>query len=77
MTKRFATIPEVAELLGVSISTVRRMIAADCFPVHRFGRQIRIERFDLTRFIEACRAAQSGENVSIKDSGSYTQGKLW
>ena len=55
MSNRFASIPEVADLLVVSVTTVRRMIAAGDFPVHRIGRQIRIDSHDLARFIEGTR----------------------
>ena len=58
MTKRFATIPEVANLLVVSVSTVRRRIADGEIPVHRIGRQIRIDLHDLNRFINGCRESE-------------------
>ena len=55
MNKRFLSIPEVADLLIVSVSTVRRMIKAEAFRTHRFGRQIRVDRHDLERFVDQSR----------------------
>jgi excisionase family DNA binding protein len=41
----------VAEVLGVSTKTVRRMIADGRIPVLRVGRGIRVRAADLTRLI--------------------------
>ena len=71
MTKPFASLPEVAELFGVSISTVRRRIAAGEIRVHRFGRQLRVERFDLARYIEQSRAS---DTVVIGDEADDANG---
>jgi excisionase family DNA binding protein len=46
-------IPAVAETLGVSERTVRRMIADGRIPVLRVGRGIRIRAADLTRLINS------------------------
>jgi excisionase family DNA binding protein len=43
----FLTVQDVADLLGMSIRTVRRMIATGELPVYRFGRSIRIAESDL------------------------------
>jgi excisionase family DNA binding protein len=43
----FLTVQDVAELLGMSIKTVRRMMAAGELPFYRFGRSIRIAEIDL------------------------------
>jgi excisionase family DNA binding protein len=69
MSNRFASIPEVARLLVVSVTTVRRMIAARKFPIHRFGRQIRIDRHDLARFVEGTREV-SFEEIDMGDDAS-------
>ncbi len=61
MNKRFATIPQVADLLVVSVATVRRRIADGKIPVHRVGRQIRIDLYDLNRFINGCRESDNGQ----------------
>jgi excisionase family DNA binding protein len=74
MHKRFASIAEVADLLGVSVSTVRRRIAGDEIRVHRVGRQIRIERSDLNRFIEGCRYTNA-DHVVIGDEAEYDADK--
>jgi excisionase family DNA binding protein len=44
-------IPAVAETLGVSERTIRRMIADGRIPVLRVGRGIRVRAADLTRLI--------------------------
>ena len=45
------TVAEVADLLKVSIKTLRRWIDADELVAHRFGRQLRITESDLAAFI--------------------------
>jgi len=52
----FLTVQEVAELLGVSIKTVRRVIAAGELPFCRFGRCIRIAESDLINFAKIKRS---------------------
>lgn len=53
---RFYTVDQVADLLEVSIRTVRRWIVEGDLPAHRFGRQVRISETDLKVFVERCRA---------------------
>ena len=50
MLPRFYTVPDVAELLRVSVKTVRRWIEDDELSVHRFNRRIRISEIDLCKF---------------------------
>ena len=38
------TIPEVADLLRLSVRQVRRMVATGDLPVLRFGRSVRVSR---------------------------------
>jgi excisionase family DNA binding protein len=45
------TVAEVADLLKVSIKTVRRWIDADELVAHRLGRQLRITESDLSAFL--------------------------
>lgn len=45
------TVAEVANLLKVSIKTVRRWIDADELVAHRLGRQLRITESDLSAFL--------------------------
>ncbi len=47
----------VALRLGVSLRTVRRLIAAGALPVHRIGRAVRVSEDDLARFLAARRHA--------------------
>jgi excisionase family DNA binding protein len=47
---RFLTIKDVAERLGLSTKTVRRLIERGELRVHRFGRSIRISEEDYNTF---------------------------
>lgn len=52
------TIPEAADVLRVSISTLRGWISAGTGPrTVRIGRLVRIDRKDLERFIEGAKDA--------------------
>ena len=48
---------QAADILGISTSTVRRLICKRALPAARIGGQIRIDRADLARFIAASRLA--------------------
>lgn len=58
-TARMLTQSDVAELLGISLSTLRRRIADGTLRVHRIGRAVRVSEADLVAFLEASR----GETV--------------
>jgi excisionase family DNA binding protein len=47
----FYTIGQVAEALSVSTRTVRRWIADDALPAHRFGAVVRISDIDFRAFV--------------------------
>jgi excisionase family DNA binding protein len=47
----FYTIPEVAELARVSVTTVRRHARAGSLVVSRVGKQIRISKIELKRYL--------------------------
>lgn len=49
--KTFYSVRETAEHLGVHEKTIRRWIASGLMPAHRLGRQWRIARADLERFL--------------------------
>lgn len=49
---RLLTLPEVAEYLGVSAKTVRRLLGRG-LPCVRLGRVVRFRQADLLRFVEA------------------------
>ena len=53
----FLTLKEAADVLEVSLSTARRLVASGSLPSSRYGRLsvIRIERRDLIEFLEASR----------------------
>jgi excisionase family DNA binding protein len=53
---RFYTVAQVAELLGVSIRSVRRWIAQGDLRAYRFGRQVRISETDLRLFVDEGRS---------------------
>jgi excisionase family DNA binding protein len=50
--KRFLSVNDVAEELGVSTKHVRRMIARGDLRIYRFGKVIRIARDDLDRDVD-------------------------
>jgi excisionase family DNA binding protein len=56
-TSSFVTLREAAPVLGVSLSTARRLVASGALPSSRYGplSVIRIERRDLIEFLEASR----------------------
>jgi excisionase family DNA binding protein len=64
MTRRERTsisVQEVADILGVSVSTIRRLLAERAFPnAFRVGRQIRIPRIDVDAFQVRERLSMSG-----------------
>jgi excisionase family DNA binding protein len=48
---RLLTAAEIAELLGLSVKTVRRWIAQGELHAHQFGRQVRVSEDDLLSFL--------------------------
>ncbi len=48
---RLLSLEETCEILGCSMKTLRRLIAAKTLPVVRLGRLIRVHPEDLTRLI--------------------------
>ena len=50
---RLLTLPQVAEVLAVSESTIKRMVARRRMPCVRIGRQIRFLPGDVFRWLEA------------------------
>lgn len=52
--RKYATVTETAEALGVSVPTIRRLIATDRLPVPyvRVGAQIRVSRPALDRLLD-------------------------
>jgi excisionase family DNA binding protein len=49
---RLLQLKEVAEILAVSVKTVRRAISAGDLPIHRFGRLLRISENDLAAYVD-------------------------
>jgi len=54
-TPAFLTVEAAAELLGLSLATVRRAIRNGDLQVHRFGRAIRISRESFETYIDKSR----------------------
>ncbi len=54
MDKPYLTVDEIADMLQVSIDTVRNWInrKKDPLPAFKLGREWRVERVDLERFIQ-------------------------
>ena len=53
---RMMTLRDVADILEVSIATLRRRIAEGALRVHRIGRTIRVSEADLGAFLAASRS---------------------
>lgn len=47
------TVEQIAELLKVSVPTVRRLVASNAIPFHRFGRQIRFVRDEVLKAVRS------------------------
>lgn len=59
------TLPQVADRLQVSMSTVRRRIAAGELPVVAIGRNYRVRPADLDRYIETHVTAEPGKQGAV------------
>jgi excisionase family DNA binding protein len=57
---RLYSVAHMADQLGVSQKTVRRMIADGRLPACRIGRQLRISEHDLAAFIARSRFSRGG-----------------
>lgn len=55
---RMLSLSDVAELLGISLSTLRRRVADGMLRVHRIGRARRVSEQDLRAFLAACRGEE-------------------
>lgn len=55
---RMFSLSEIADLIGVSVSTVRRRIDEGALRVHRIGRVRRVSEQDLMAFLTACREGE-------------------
>jgi excisionase family DNA binding protein len=55
------TAADVAEILQLSVRTVRRLIAENKLPIVRIGRRVRMRGEDLRSFVDA--AANRGQEV--------------
>jgi excisionase family DNA binding protein len=57
---RLLSVFEVADRLGVSVKTVRRMAARGDLPAHRIGRLLRVSEEDLGALLSAARSYHVG-----------------
>lgn len=49
--QQFFSIADVAEALGLSTKTVRRLVAAGALKAHKIGKQLRISDYDYRAFV--------------------------
>jgi excisionase family DNA binding protein len=71
--KKLLTIPEVAEILGISESTAKIWASRRIFPVVKVGRLVRISPYALQEWIEK----NTEENVEdVSNSGRRNHQKL-
>jgi excisionase family DNA binding protein len=52
---RYLTIDQAAELLGMSVRYVRRLVAERRIAFHKYGRSVRLAESDLVAFAESGR----------------------
>ena len=58
MTTALIKKPEAADLLGISVRTLEKMIARGSLPAYRVGpKSVRLRREDIDEYLEAHRAA--------------------
>jgi len=67
--ERLLTVADVAEILRLSVRTVRRLIAEDELKVIRVGRSVRVQAEDLRSFIDASRQERPGGAVNDQCEG--------
>jgi excisionase family DNA binding protein len=53
--KRFLSLRDVADELGISERSAWRLVEQGELPVHQFGASTRVKREDLDAYIERCR----------------------
>lgn len=53
----FATIEECSELVGLSVSTLRKMCMRKQIPFHKFGSRVRFYKPDLVKWMKDNKAA--------------------
>jgi excisionase family DNA binding protein len=51
VNERLLTLTETADLLGVSVATVKRRVRAGAVPVFRDGKIVRVRECDLRRYV--------------------------
>ena len=75
---RLLTMHQVAELLCVSLRTVKRLLARGELPVVRVGRLVRVREDDLRRFMANRERVCVGPGASRGDARSLGSGeRLW
>ena len=61
-------IKDVAELLGVSETTIRRWLAEGIIPAYRLNHQFRFSREEIQNWVMSCRMNRTNEeDASSKD----------
>jgi len=58
LEKEFYDTRELADLLGVAVITVRRLVDRGDLPYYRVGRQKRFRREDVEAYLDSVRVAQ-------------------
>lgn len=77
MTPRLLTLDDAANLLGVSRSTVERLIRAGRLPVVRIGRLVRIDEADLRPFVLGAKERYGVISAGSSPAGVTVKGRLW
>ncbi len=79
MSEPLLRLPEAAAELSVSLSTVKRLVAAGELPVVRVGSAVRVRPEDLRRFVLGATERRIGASTSSSAAGvSLRKGaRLW
>ena len=63
-TERWLALPEVAEQLSLSLTTVRRLVVSGALPARRFKpRLLRVKASDLRDWLESCPPAKQDDRA--------------
>lgn len=61
-------VTEAAKRLGLSVSTIRRMVREGHLPAYKLGKQLRFKTEDLTDYVEANRVKPEDEDEALSSA---------
>ena len=75
-SKKYMTVEEVADLLGVNYQLIYRLVRSGELPAIRLGRIYRIEQSDLDDYLQQARTAPAAGGAVCAACGKTYQSKL-